>query len=238
MSAEGGGDVLGAGLHRRRTTVIAIAAAVIVLVAMVSAGGQVPLATQGAGGFNLGEPVTPEQPNERPPPDRRTTEQTADAPGMGALGVLAQAILIVVAGALLYLSGRAAMRTWRRTKYEQPEPPDELQRMVPPLELVDAIDEGLAAMAAGPIDDVVIECWVRLEDAAAAAGVERLTSETASELASRVLDDLHAPPSAVEDLLARYRTARYSQHHLGEDDRAVAIRSLEEIRAAIVGTPA
>ena len=93
-------------------------------------------------------------------------------------------------------------------------------------------------MAAGPVDDVVVECWVRLEEAAAGAGVERLPSETPSELAARVLADLDAPPAAIEALLARYRTARYSHHRLDERDRAVAMDALREIRDAIVGTPA
>jgi hypothetical protein len=110
--------------------------------------------------------------------------------------------------------------------------------MPAPDAIVDALDEGLEALTAGPVDEVVIACWVKLEQAAAAAGVERLASETASELAARVLADLNAPDEAVDRLLDRYRTARYSRHPLDEDDRAVAIRSLEEIRAAIVGAPA
>src|SRR5204863_506577 len=46
------------------------------------------------------------------------------------------------------------------------------------------------------------------------------------------------PPAAIEALLDRYRTARYSHHRLDEHDRAVAMDALREIRAAIVGAPA
>ena len=42
----------------------------------------------------------------------------------------------------------------------------------------------------GPVDDVIVACWVRLEDAAAAAGSGRRPSETSAELAVRVLDQL------------------------------------------------
>ena len=125
-----------------------------------------------------------------------------------------------MATALLFVSGRAMARSWRR--YQRiPAPP--LADRLPdtrPDRLVDALDEGIGAMAEGPVDDVIVECWVRLEEAAAGAGVERLPSETPSELAARVLADLHAPPAAIEALLERYRTARYSHHRLDERDRA------------------
>jgi Domain of unknown function (DUF4129) len=238
MSGEGEGTVV-VDVRRRRTgMIVAIVAAAVVLVAFVSAGDGVRLATEGSGGWYLDAPQgPPRQADELAPTDRRNGEPI-DVPGAGAIGVLAQAVVILVASALLFVSGRAVLRTWRRTKPDPaPEPPIE-DPVLHPHEIVDAIDEGLEAMVAGPIDDVVIDCWVRLEKAAASAGVERLPSETSSELAARVLSDLHAPAPAVELLLSRYRTARYSHHPLGEDDRAVAIRSLAEIRAAIVGTPA
>ena len=98
-----------------------------------------------------------------------------------------------------------------------------------------AVDHGLSALRSGPADEVIVACWVHLEEAAAAAGVGRGVSETPAELASRVLTDLHAPPPAVQELLTRYRRARYSRHPLDEDDRAVALRSLQQVRQAIAG---
>ena len=133
--------------------------------------------------------------------------------------------------------GRALLQLARRI----PEPPDlppEEHWPEPAAEMVEAVDEGLAALTAGPVDEVIVECWVRLEAAAAAAGVARGAAETSAELASRVLADLHAPEDAVDGLLQRYRQARYSHHTLDEADRAVAVRALEDIRAAIAGANA
>ena len=145
----------------------------------------------------------------------------------------------MMATALLFVSGRAMARSWRRYQRDpgaavrRPDLPD-----TRPTELVDALDEGIEAMAEGPVDDVIVECWVRLEEAAADAGVARLPSETPSELAARVLADLHAPPAAIEALLERYRTARYSHHRLDERDRAWRWTRCRRSATAIVGTPA
>ena len=86
-------------------------------------------------------------------------------------------------------------------------------------------------MAGGPVDDVIVACWVRLEDAAAGAGVERLPSETPAELAARVLADFDAPPDAVD------APARALPHGpllrataSASDDRAAAIAALGDIR--------
>jgi hypothetical protein len=146
--------------------------------------------------------------------------------------MLAQTIVIAVGLTLLWCMGRAVLRVARRI----PEPPDlppEEHWPEPAAEMVEAVEEGLAALAGGPVDEVIIECWVRLEAAAAAAGVARGAAETSAELASRVLADLHAPEEAVDGLLQRYRRARYSHHTLDEGDRVLAVRALEDIRAAI-----
>jgi hypothetical protein len=206
---------------------------------MVAAGARVPLATEGDGGWDLFIPALP--PPTLPPVAARpptVIEEPAHVPGIGAFALLAQVVLIMMAAALLVVSGRAMARNWRRVQRDPVRPLADLEPLTRPHELVDAIDEGIEAMAAGPVDDVVVECWVRLEEAAAGAGAERLPSETPSELAARVLADFDAPPAAIEALLVRYRTARYSHHRLDERDRVVAMDALREIRAAIVGTPA
>ena len=151
--------------------------------------------------------------------------------------MLFQTALIVFGLTALYFIGRALLRLSRRI----PDPPDLLPEEhwpEPAAEMVEAVDEGLAALIGGPVDEVIVACWVRLEDAAAAAGVARGPAETSAELASRVLTDLHAPEDAVDGLLQRYRQARYSHHPLDEEDRAAAVRALEDIRATIAGAHA
>ena len=236
-----GGSDGGVRLSPRRRTGIAVGVAVaaVVLVAMVSAGGRVPLATEGKGGWDLFIPNLQSQPPVTLPTTREPIlDQTNEVPGIGAFALLFQVVVIMMATALLLVSGRAIARNWRRYQREPAPPLDDLPPLSRPHELVDALDEGIGAMAEGPVDDVIIQCWVRLEEAAAGAGVERLPSETPSELATRVLADLAAPAPAIDALLSRYRTARYSHHLLDERDRAVAMEALREIREAIIGTPA
>lgn len=220
------------GLRRQVLTMVLVMAAVVLL-ALVATGSGVPLATEGSGGWGA-DP----QPVEQEPVDDSAVAGTDELPppspppGEGVLAVIAQTLIILVGVTALLLTARALLRMFR--------PPTEPLGLGRPehwpdasAEMVAAVDGGLAALSSGPVDEVVVACWVGLEDAAAAAGAGRGSAETSAELASRVLDDLHAPPAAVDGLLHRYRRARYSHQPLDEEDRAVAIRSLEEIRAAI-----
>jgi hypothetical protein len=225
----------GEGARRRAVVAVSAAVAAVALMAVVASGARVPLATEGSGGSHL-TTHNPTPPADRPSPALPPRDQEPiNLPSAGPISVLLDAVLFAGALALLFAGGQALRRNWPRPKQTPVPPLAEEPAMPPAPAIVGALDEGLGTLTAGPVDDVVIACWVNLEDAAASAGVARLASETPSELASRVLTDLHAPPLAVDRLLTRYRTARYSRHPLGEDDRVVAIRSLEDIRAAIVG---
>jgi hypothetical protein len=236
----GGADgAAGLSPRRRAGVAVGVAGVAVVLVALVASGSHVPLASEGDGGWDLYIPNLPSQPLEPPPADQQqVVEQPNDVPGVGTIALMAQVIIILAAAALLAVSARAVARNWKRLQRDPSPMFADTEMVKRPDQLVDAIDEGIEAMAAGPIDDVVVECWVRLEDAAADAGVARLPSETPSELAERVLADLDAPATAIAALLERYRTARYSHHRLDEADRVVALRALQEIRDAIVGAPA
>jgi len=209
-----------------------------VLVVLVTASGNVPLATEGSGGWHLdrrGTPTEPRQLDDQRPISDLPAESRI--PGEGVLAVIAQTVVIVLGVTAVLLIGRTLLRLSRR----EPEPFDPLPEEhwpEPAAEMTDAVQAGLAALTGGPVDEVIVACWVRLEEAAAAAGVGRRAAETSAELASRVLTDLHAPEAAVEDLLRRYRQARYSHHSLDEADRAAAVGALEEIRTAIAGAHA
>jgi hypothetical protein len=198
----------------------------------------VPLATEGSGGWHLDRRGTPTETRDlesrRPPSD---LPSDSHIPGEGVFAVLAQTAVIVVGITAIFFIGRTLLRLSRR----QPEPFDPLPPEhwpEPAEEIAEAVDAGLVALTGGPVDEVVVACWVRLEEAAARAGVGRGPAETSAELASRVLAELHAPEAAVDDLLRRYRQARYSHHPLDEADRAAAVRALEDIRTAIAGAHA
>jgi hypothetical protein len=215
---------------------VALAVAAVVLVAFVVTGRHVPLATEGSGGWHL----TPRDARERPIESDSTLQPPVEPtepsrlPGEGVLTVLVQALMILGGVTAMFLIGQALLRLSRRVPEPfELAPPEHWPE--PAVEMTEAVDEGLAALSSGPVDEVIVACWVRLEDAASSAGAGRRAAETPAELASRVLRDLHAPPDAVNALLERYRRARFSHHRLGESDRVVAARALEEIRAAIAG---
>jgi hypothetical protein len=217
---------------------VGVAVTAVVLVVLVATGDTVPLATEGSGGWRVG--LRDVSSNSLPPTTvSPAAEQfdTSHVPGEGALSVMAQTVVILIGAIALLLVGRALLRM-ARGSFEPLDLGPVEQWPAPAQEMAEAVDEGLAALVSGPVDDVVIDCWVRLEAAAAAAGAARDVAETPAELASRVLEDLHAPQDAVDDLLDRYRQARYSHHPLDEHDREVALHALRRIRDALAGAAA
>lgn len=221
---------------------VLLAVAAVVLVAVVATGERVPIATDDADGPSIERRPDRFVPDPANPVQRvRPSPIASDPTDAGVLSVLLQAVLILGCIVLVALVAVALVRLWRRAAVaddERPpeeDTPEEHWPREAPAAMAAAVDEGLSALRSGPPDEVIVACWVRLEDAAADAGVARSVGETPSELASRVLADLHAPSRAVGELLTRYRIARYSRHPLDEDDRTVAIRSLEQVRQAIAG---
>ena len=83
-------------------------------------------------------------------------------PGDSALSVMAQTVVILIGALSLLVVGRALLRM-ARSSFEPLDLGPVEQWPEPAQEMADAVDEGLAALASGPVDDVVIDCWVRLE---------------------------------------------------------------------------
>jgi hypothetical protein len=226
---------------RRRTAVaLGVAGAAFVGVSLAASGGPVPLAVEGSNAWSLRLPrvdADQQQPEGAEPAAVRPVD--SDSVGADVVEVLAQVAVLLVIGALAYLVGRTIVRAVRLSAATRLEPlPPQHAPPTGTREVAEAVDDGLDALADGPVDDVIVACWVRLEDAAAAAGSGRRPSETSAELAVRVLTSFHAPSDAVERLLELYRAARYSRHPLGEDDRVAAMAALGAIRQAIGTVPA
>src|SRR5204863_9458777 len=81
-------------------------------------------------------------------------------------------------------------------------------------QLIAAVEAGLSDLDDADADPrrAVIACWVRLEQAAAAAGTPRNVGDTPTELVTRLLTG-HAVSAAVLYWLAEvYRLARYATH--------------------------
>jgi hypothetical protein len=72
---------------------------------------------------------------------------------------------------------------------------------------------------------------MELEDAVRASGLRPRDSETAAELTGRVLGSLDVDRSAIHDLAALYREARFSRHPMDEADREAAIAALHRLHA-------
>jgi hypothetical protein len=222
----------------RRTAVLGLAIATLVVVVLAAGGGSVEPADEGCCGWTweLWDDNADDASLEQILGGERAPE-VIDEPLEGGdwLTLFARIAGVVIVAVLTYFLARFLWRTARAVRVEPlPEPADwEYASPTARDELTEAIETGLAELASGPVDETIIACWVRLEEAVATAGVERLPWETAAELATRALHDLHVPEVATRRLLTLYREARYSRHELPERARTEAADALREIRAAL-----
>jgi hypothetical protein len=76
----------------------------------------------------------------------------------------------------------------------------------------------------------VIGCWLRLEEAAAGAGVKRQPSETSADLVHRVLSAYDVDQDCLRGLHTLYNIARFAPRAVGEDDRRAAAELLTSVR--------
>ncbi|MET0144861.1 MAG: DUF4129 domain-containing protein [Ilumatobacteraceae bacterium] len=216
---------------------VGLALAAFLAVAVSATGDPVPIAVEGTGGWHL-DPRPAERPDRQPaePLPRLPPVDEPRGNGSDVVGALIQAAALIAGGLVVLLALRAVRRGLQALPgrdQEIPTVPAALAAPGGPRDLTAAVDESITEIADGPVDDVIVACWVRLEAAAATGGIERRPSETAAELTVRVLDRFAAPRPATERLLELYRLARYSRHRLGEDDRSAALASLHELRDAI-----
>jgi hypothetical protein len=102
-------------------------------------------------------------------------------------------------------------------------------------EVVAALDAGLDRLGDRDTDPrrAVIACWVRLEDAAAAAGTPRHPGDTPTDLVARLLAAHRVSRPVLDEFAAVYREARYATHVVDERMRAAAVRSLSHLRAEL-----
>jgi hypothetical protein len=76
----------------------------------------------------------------------------------------------------------------------------------------------------------VIACWVRLEEAAAAAGTPREPGDTPSELVLRLLGEHQVSAPVLYQLAEVYRLARYATHTVDTTMRDHARAALGQLR--------
>ncbi len=148
--------------------------------------------------------------------------------GTAALVVLAVAGLVVIA---LVVWAIVRDQARRRTRKAGRAPVAEEPRTAE--DLVAALDAGLEELSDTDRDPrrAVIACWVRLEQAAAAAGTRRHAGDSPTDLVGRLLREQRVDAGVLAALLEVYRQARYATHTVDDQMRAQALSALRRLRA-------
>jgi len=210
---------------------IAVATALVIALAVVAASSapvRVWIVSPSTDGPSVG-PVDTRDPTERPDP-----MQPSDGAGnwpawVGTvLQLLVVPVVLLAASTIGSLRGPHLGRRRRRRSDRHEFDGDALPR---PL-TVD-IDAARAALSGTIPNDAIIACWMRLERDASSAGVPRWAHETAAEFATRVIAEASVDPAPIAALAALYREARFSRHHLSQDDRARALDALAHVERSL-----
>ena len=201
----------------------------LLVLAWAAATGPVRLLSPSGRTRTFGSP-SPAPPSTGGPPTGTLREVTRDARlrlDLSWLGdLIAYTVLIgVCVGVFL-----GARQLWLH-RWHPPERPVAVEfETLPDATVVHALSEDVeaqvAAVGEGSVRNGIVGCWLRLEQAVAAAGCPRVPAETSSEFVVRVLKSLDLDPRAAGTLAALYREARFSEHELGEDKRTAARTAL------------
>jgi Domain of unknown function (DUF4129) len=185
----------------------------------------------------------PERPAGASEPVNAPTHSAGSGSGPGAqlpgwietvLAGLCVAVVVVVVAMLVWYVFRDRFRvrsTPLLVDQGRPEQPGSTRTE----EVVAALDAGLDRLSDQDADPrrAVIACWVRLEEAAAAAGTPRHPGDTPTDLVARLLATHQVSQPVLDEFAGVYREARYASHVVDERMRAAAIRSLGLLRAEL-----
>ncbi|MBG0563202.1 DUF4129 domain-containing protein [Actinoplanes aureus] len=171
-----------------------------------------------------GAPATPTAEAPVPEAARTLPDWVGDA-ALAVLAVIAVVMVVVLTWALVreHLRRRVG-RSGQRGPRRQPRTAEEL---------VAALDAGLEELSDTDRDPrrAVIACWVRLEDAAAAAGTPRHPGDSPTDLVGRLLAEQRVDAGVLAALLEVYREARYATHTVDDQMRSQARSALQRLRA-------
>ena len=223
----------------RLAVAVGASVAVFALAAVAATAGSLRPFVEGTGGWRLSS-------GDAPPttlPDRAERELPEQQPQQRSTGslladLIVRLLVVVVLLVLCYALVRVVVgmlsvsRARRRRRGSALE--GEVAVPTGAVELADAVDDGLRALEAMPALDAIVACWVRLEAAAAEAGVARQPSETATELTLRVLRAYDVSPRPLSRLLSLYREARFSSHDISDDAGDDARAALLVVRGELL----
>ena len=143
------------------------------------------------------------------------------------VGAVAAVLLIIV---LIALVRDQLRRRERRVVNRRPRPVTATSTTD---DLVAALDAGLLDLSDADLDPrrAVIACWVRLEQAAAAAGTPRHPGDTPTDLVARLLAEQRVDAAVLAAFAEVYRQARYATHTVDDRMRGQARSALQRLRA-------
>lgn len=180
------------------------------------------------------------QPSGRVEPSSTPLAAAHDAAGgfPGWIGTVANVLLVLAFLVICAFVVRAIVRDRQRRRGVGPV------RFSPTVtstrdDVVAALDAGIEELIASDNDPrrAVIACWVRLEQAAASAGIVRATGDSPTDLVGRLLATQQVDAGALAGLAAAYREARYATHAVDDRMRRQAIEALHRLRTDL-GAPA
>jgi hypothetical protein len=145
--------------------------------------------------------------------------------------VIGCVVLAVLLGVMVWTLAREVTRRRARGKM----PPRQVHRTASAEEVVAALDAGLIDLSDADLDPrrAVIACWLRLEQAAAAAGTPRQATDTPTDLVARLLGEHHVSADVLASFADVYREARYATHTVDERMREQARAALQRLRAEL-----
>ncbi len=197
----------------------------------------------------LNTPPTPDQGHPFKPPDGEPNPLPADRPTTGTgdqpqnialpgwLLVIAKVLLALIVLAVIALLVWYLLRHGLRLRERRRRPLEPAARTQARDQVIAAVDAGLSDLDDADTDPrrAVIACWVRLEQAAAAAGTPRNVGDTPAELVTRLLAGHAASATVLYQLAEVYRLARYATHTVDATMRDQARAALGQVRAELSG---
>jgi hypothetical protein len=154
------------------------------------------------------------------------------------VSVLCVVVVVAIVAVVAWLALRGGVGGRRRLIEEAgPEAPTPTMRRE---EVLAAVDAGLVDLDDNDTDPrrAVIACWVRLEQAAAAAGTPRQHGDAPGDLVLRLLAAHQVSAGVLLPLADVSRLARYAAHTVDAGMRDSARAALRQLRAELAAEPA
>ncbi|GIF75493.1 hypothetical protein Asi02nite_50110 [Asanoa siamensis] len=191
-----------------------------------------PVSTPAAGAQeDFSTPIAPTFP---PEPEEVAAAEPRELPGWlaPAAMVLCAAVALAVVVVVIWILVRDGLRRLRRRPVRYADEPAAVPDAA---QVVAAVDAGLTDLSDTDGDPrrAVIACWLRLEQAAAAAGTPRQVGDSPTDLVARLLHAHQVSADVLAAFADVYREARYATHAVDDRMRAQARSALQRIRTEL-----